>query len=193
MINSNIAKRYARAFFEIAGEDQKYEVYYNELMLFSSVMDEHVDLRELLLNPVFNQEEKKLVLNLILQKINLSSTTANFLKLLADKRRIGILSEVEHCYRKLMDDALKRIRVHVTTAFPLSPELSDMLQGRLEELTGKRVKMVISEDRSLLGGIVVGVGDMLYDGSIKTQLHNLKESLWGGTIDHGENQSRRNQ
>ncbi len=177
MIISNIAKRYARAFFGIAREDGLYEKYYNELTLFSSIIKESKDLKELLLNPVFGQDEKRAVVDLLLKKIDISTVTANFLRLLVDKRRIGILSDIESCYRKLMDDALKKIRVDVKTAFPLSAELSEKLQKRMEDITGRKVEMAVSEDASLLGGIVVGVGDTLYDGSIKTQLHNIRNLL----------------
>lgn len=177
MISSNISKRYARAFFAIAAEDQKYEVYYNELKLFSSVVEENNNLKELFLNPIFDQHEKKAVVDSILQRITVSTATANFLRLLVDKQRIGILPEIENAYRQLMDETLKRIRVNVRTAFPLSSEVSGNLQARLEEMTNKKVEMAISEDASLLGGIVIGVGDTLYDGSIKTQLRNIRNLL----------------
>jgi len=177
LISSNIAKRYARAFFEIAREDGLYEKYYNELTLFSSIVKENKDLKDLLLNPVFDQVEKKAVIDSLLKKVDISNITANFLRLLVDKRRISILPEIESCYRKLMDDALRKIRVDVKTAFPLSVELSEKLQKSMEELTGRKVEMAVSEDASLLGGIVVGVGDTLYDGSIKTQLHNIRNLL----------------
>jgi F-type H+-transporting ATPase subunit delta len=177
LISSNIAKRYARAFFGIAREDGLYEKYYHELSLFSSIVNESNNLKELLINPVFDQAEKRAVVDALLQKIDISNVTANFLKLLVDKRRIGILPDIESCYRKLMDDALRKIRVDVRTAFPLSAELSEKLQKRMEEFTGKKVEIAILEDASLLGGIVVGVGDTLYDGSIKTQLHNIRNLL----------------
>ena len=177
MISSNIAKRYARAFFEIAREDGLYEKYHNELKLFSSIVTESKDLKDLLLNPVFDQAEKRAVVDSLLKKVDISNITANFLRLLVDKRRISILPEIESCYRKLMDDALRKIRVDVKTAFPLSVELSEKLQKSMEELTGRKVEMAVSEDASLLGGIVVGVGDTLYDGSIKTQLHNIRNLL----------------
>jgi len=177
LISSNISKRYARAFFAIAAEDQKYEEYYNELNLFSSVIEENNQLKELFLNPIFDQDEKRSVVDSILQRITVSNTTTNFLRLLVDKRRIGILPEIENVYRQLMDEALKRIRVNVKTAFPLSAEMSGKLQVSLEEMTDKKVEMAISEDASLLGGIVVGVGDTLYDGSIKTQLRNIRNLL----------------
>jgi F-type H+-transporting ATPase subunit delta len=76
-----------------------------------------------------------------------------------------------------MDNALKKVRVTVKTAFPLTGELSDRLQKGLEGLTGREVEMTVLEDPSLLGGIVVRVGDKLYDGSIRTQLNNIRNLL----------------
>ena len=177
MISSNIAKRYARAFFEIAGEEKRYEDYYHELSRFSAVLQENKNLGEFLANPVFDQPDKKAVLKSVLEKIPVSPLTANFLNLLIDKRRIGILSAIEGCYRELMDSALKKARVSVSTAFPLTSELSIGLQKALEGLTGREVEMTVIEDPTLLGGIVVRVGDTLYDGSIKTQLNNIRNLL----------------
>jgi F-type H+-transporting ATPase subunit delta len=177
LISSNIAKRYARAFFEIAGGEKRYEEYYHELDRFSAVLKENKNLSEFLANPVFAQPDKKAVVESVLTKIRVSPLTANFLKLLVDKRRIGILSDIEDCYRELMDNALKKIRVTVKTAFPLTGELSDRLQTGLEGLTGREVEMNVLEDPALLGGIVVRVGDTLYDGSIRTQLNNIRNLL----------------
>jgi len=88
----------------------------------------------------------------------MSGITANFLRLLADKRRIGILDDIVVCYRELMDGVLKKQRVQVKTAFPLSADLSERLKKGLEELTGKQIEMTIEEDASQLAGIVVRVG-----------------------------------
>jgi len=177
LISSNIAKRYARAFFAIAAEEKRYEEFSQELSSFSAVLKENKNLSEFLANPVFDRPDKKAVLESVLDRIAVSPLTANFLKLLVDKRRIGILSDIEGSYRELMDNALKRVRVTVTTAFPLTGELSARLQANLEELTGREVEMNVIEDPTLLGGIVVRVGDTLYDGSIKTQLNNMRNLL----------------
>jgi F-type H+-transporting ATPase subunit delta len=177
LIGSDIAKRYARAFFEIAAEEGLYEKYYDELNKFSSIIKDSEDLKDFLANPVFDQADKKAVVTTLLQKIQLSPLTTNFLNLLVDKGRIGILPDIEGCYRIYMDDILKRVRVSVHSAFPLSAELKGMLQKKLEELTSKQVDMSIAEDASLLGGIVVRVGDTLYDGSIRAQLNNINNLL----------------
>lgn len=177
MISSNIAKRYARAFFKIAGEENRYEQYAGELERFSILLKENRNLSEFLANPVFAHSDKKAVVETLLTKLALSPLTANFLKLLVDKRRIGILSEIEACYRDLVDDALKKVGVTVKTAFPLTDELTSRLQKGLEGLTGKRVEMTVQEDPTLLGGIVVRVGDTLYDGSIRNQLSSIRNRL----------------
>ena len=143
MIGSDIAKRYARAFFEIAAEERLYEKYYDELNKFSSIIKESEDLKDFLANPVFDQADKKAIVTTLLQKIQLSPLTTNFLNLLVDKGRIGILPDIESCYRKYMDDALKRIRVDVKSAFPLSAELKGCFRKKLEELTRKQVEMAL--------------------------------------------------
>ena len=174
---TTIAKRYARAFFDIAAEENRYEGYYDELVKFYSAIDQSSDFKEFLANPMFNNEDKKAVVKTILERVSLSGTSANFLNLLADKQRIGILGDIVQCYRELMDNALRKVRVQVKTAFPLSGELSNSLLTNLETLTNKKVEMTIEEDRSLLGGIVVQVGDTLYDGSIRSQLNNIRNLL----------------
>jgi F-type H+-transporting ATPase subunit delta len=174
---SNISKRYARAFFEIAVEEKQIERYFDELRQFSSIVSQNKDLGEFLANPIFEQDAKKKVLLGIISKLKLSGITVNFLKLLVDKKRIDVLSDIEACYRQLMDEALLKLRVTVKTAFPLSRETQDLIVSQLEKVTGKKIEVTIENDNSLLGGIVIGVGDTLYDGSIKNQLNNMRNLL----------------
>jgi len=177
LIGSTIAKRYARAFYEIAAEESQLEKYYKELNSFSAIINDNKDLKDFLANPVFDQNEKKSVVESILEKTDISRITANFLKLLTDKQRIVVLSDIVDCYRELMDEALKTVRASVKTAFPLSNELIQKLQQGLETQTQKKVEMTVIEEPSLLGGVVVRVGDTVYDNSIRTQLNNIKNLL----------------
>ena len=174
---SNISKRYARAFFEIAAETNQLEQYYNELKQFSSIITQDKTLHNFLANPVFEQAAKKEVVERIIGRLQLSVMTINFLKLLVDKKRIEALPDIEACYRQFMDEALKKVRVNLKTAFPLSPEMQAYIRTCLEKITGKHVEMTMEKDPTLLGGIVIGVGDTLYDGSIKTQLNNMRNLL----------------
>jgi len=181
LINSGIAKRYARAFFDIASEDKLFEKYYEELSGFALIVQGDKNLKEFLANPVFDQAEKKQVVEAIIQKVKMSDMTANFLKLLVDKKRIGMLAEISDYYRELMDEVLKRVRVSLKTAFPLPADVTAEIKQGLEKMTGKQTEVTIEEDSSLMGGIVIRVGDTLYDGSIKTQLSNIR-NLLGGAV-----------
>lgn len=177
MIGSSIARRYARAFFEIAGEEARHEACHRELGHISALLKDNPNLGEFLANPVFGQADKMAVMEALLKKAGVSAPTANFIKLLVDKRRIGILSEIEATYRVLIDAALQKTRVTVRTAFPLTGELAESLRKGLAQMTGGEVEMTVLEDPSLLGGISVRIGNTLYDGSIKTQLDNIRTLL----------------
>lgn len=176
-MSSSVAKRYARAFFDVAGEEKKIEDYHQELSRFATVIEEHRDLREFLSNPIFEKMDKRNVVDQVIEKLRLSATTSNFFRLLVDKGRIGDIGGIEDHYRKLMDDAIGIARVQVKTAFSLKADLSGNLQRALEFLTGKKVVMFVEEDPSLLGGIVVQSGDKIYDGSIRTQLNAMRKLL----------------
>ena len=174
---SNISKRYARAFFEIATEEKQLERYYEELNQFAWIISQNKALSDFLANPVFEQGSKKGVVESIIGKLQLSGMTISFLKLLVDKKRIDILHDIVICYRQLMDEVLKKVRVNVKTAFPLSGKMQDYINSSLEKLTGRQVELFIENDPNLLGGIIIGVGDTLYDGSIKNQLNNMRNLL----------------
>ena len=174
---SNISKRYARAFFDIAREQNKIEEYYQELSQFDSVISQNKSLKEFLANPIFEQASKKGVVEALIGKMGLTGMTASFLRVLVDKKRIDILNDIVVCYRQLMDEALKKVRVNVKTAFPLSEEMKSFISSNLEKAMGRKVNMTVEEDASLLGGVVIRVGDTLYDGSIKNQLNNMRNLL----------------
>jgi F-type H+-transporting ATPase subunit delta len=174
---SNISRRYARAFFEIATEQNQIEQYYSELNQFATIVSENKSLSEFLANPVFEQASKRGVVDSLIAKMKLTGMTVNFLRLLVDKKRVDILGDIVTCYCQLMDEALKKVRVNVKTAFPLSDELKSVIISGLEKSMGKKVDMTVEDDPTLLGGVVIGVGDTLYDGSIKNQLNNMRNLL----------------
>jgi len=175
--SSDIANRYSEALFQIASEEKNYEKYFNDLKAFSAVVRENANLREVLFNPIFDRDEKKAVVGELLEVIGVTGISANFLKLLVDKGRISLLDEIVEAYQQRMDAVLNKARVSVRTAFPLSGELVEEIRKTMEGMTRKNVEMVIEEDPSLLGGMVVKVGDTLYDGSVKAQLNKIRELL----------------
>jgi F-type H+-transporting ATPase subunit delta len=177
LISSDLAKRYARAFFDIAVEEGKIEDYGRELAAFASLTMQNKALQEFLANPIFELKSKKNVIEELLGRTQISGRTANFLRLLVDKQRINFLGEIENAYREFMDKSLKKVRVSVKTPYPLTSELEGALKQRVAEMTGKEVEMTVEDDASLIGGLIVRVGDTMYDGSIKTQLGNIRKLL----------------
>jgi F-type H+-transporting ATPase subunit delta len=172
-----VAKRYAQALFDLAGGEKEYIKFHSELKEMNSIIDGSSDLKEFFVNPVFEDAEKKNVLIEVLKKTSISPMMQNFLKLLVDKGRIGSLADISECYENLMFSALKMSRVNVRTAFPLNDEIVGKIKGMLEKMTGKSVEMLIEEDPSLIAGMVVKIGDKVYDGSIKSQLNNIRQLL----------------
>lgn len=178
MIGSGVvAKRYAQALFDLAGGEQDYIKFNSELKEMNSIMEGIADLKEFFINPVFEDSEKKAVLVEVLKKTSISPLMQNFLKLLVDKGRIGSLADISECYEGLMFAALKMSRVSVRTAFPLSDDIVAKIKEMLEKMTGKSVEMSIEEDPTLIAGMVVKIGDKVYDGSIKSQLNNIRQLL----------------
>ncbi|MEI7591327.1 MAG: ATP synthase F1 subunit delta, partial [Deltaproteobacteria bacterium] len=174
---SDIAKRYAKAFFEVAKEENKIELYYGELSAFASLVQSSKELQGYFANPISDEEGKMAIVIELAEKMALLPLTKNFLSLLVEKGRVNILSSIGKSYGELMDKELGRAMVDVRTAFPLTDELKVSLQGSLERLTKKVVQMRIVEDASLLGGLIIKIGDTLYDGSVKTQLNNISNLL----------------
>lgn len=174
---SNISKRYAKAFFEIAANEKKLEEFYAELSSFSSMITQNKALKEFLANPIIEQDNKKAVVEKLISKLSFSNMTVNFIKLLVDKRRIDALPDIETCYRQLMDEALKKVRINVKTAFPMSGKMQEFITSNMEKITGRKAEITVETVPDLLGGVVIGVGDTLYDGSVRTQLNNMRNLL----------------
>jgi F-type H+-transporting ATPase subunit delta len=97
--------------------------------------------------------------------------------LLLDKGRIGSLPDIARAHRALVDEHAGRVRATVTTARPLDPALEARLKAALEKTSGKTVLLDKKEDPSIVGGLVTQLGDIVYDGSVRTQLQQLREQL----------------
>ena len=101
----------------------------------------------------------------------------NFLLLLVDKRRMGLLEAINDCYQELSNKAQGIIIADVTTAYDLKAELKARLSSKLESVTGKKVALRTHNDKSIIGGIVVKIGDTRIDGSVAGRLQALKAEL----------------
>ncbi|MBW2090618.1 MAG: F0F1 ATP synthase subunit delta [Deltaproteobacteria bacterium] len=179
MITQIVAKRYAKALLAIGREDNNFEKYGEDLAVFAQLMARR-DLAEALTNPIYPYANRKQILDAILEKISLSQAVINFLRLLMDKGRINLVESISDYYQRLVDEVNNIERATIVAATSLPESIHEQVKQILEEMTGKSILLEVEQDPEIIGGIVAQVGDLTLDGSVKTQLKNLKESLIKG-------------
>ena len=175
-----VAKRYARALLELGREDGNYEQYGKELGEVASLFDQAPELESVLANPAFAFEGRRNLLGALLAKANLSPIVNNFFRLLMDRGRISAVKDIHTVYQRLIDEVKGLIRAEVLSAAALGQPEIERLTATLKKVAGREVKLEVKEDPSLIGGVVARIGDLVLDGSVKTQLASLKESLRRG-------------
>ena len=180
MKNLSIARRYAKALLLIGKEDGKAESYKDELDGFANLLSREKELDQAICNPLYDSGGRKSVLRAIIEKIGLSTVMTSFLILLFDKGRIGFISDINDYYQKLADELKGVARASLVSATELSSETIDKIRATLSKRTGKEIILEVEQDPGLIGGIVTRMGDLVLDGSIKTQLLNMRESLKRG-------------
>ncbi|MBN2331827.1 MAG: ATP synthase F1 subunit delta [Deltaproteobacteria bacterium] len=178
MIRDIIAKRYAKAFFSFASEQGILEQATGELSGFSDLVQKHVDLADVLVNPVFEAAERKAILVAVADKVGVSANVRVFLSILIEKNKMKYLAAILDHLGKMVDEAEGILRVAVVSATQLDGETVDRLKQKLVELTRKEdVQLSVEVDESLIGGLITRFAGMVYDGSVRTQLNNLGENL----------------
>jgi F-type H+-transporting ATPase subunit delta len=177
VITGSLARRYAKALLEIGVAQQTYDALGKELDRAADTLRSSPELRVALENPVFSLEKRKLIMDELSRRLALSKTVRNFIMLLLDKGRINALPDIARVHRTLIDEHAGRMRATVTSARPLDPMLETRLKTALEKSSGKVVLFDKREDPAILGGLVTQLGDTVYDGSVRTQLQQLREEL----------------
>jgi F-type H+-transporting ATPase subunit delta len=179
-MGSRVSRRYAKALLSIGQEDGNYEQYGDDLQEFAEFCAANEEFLGVMANRIFPIADRRKVLDAVLEKSSFSGLLKDFLRLLLEKERIGAVGDVAEYFQKFTDDLSNITRARIITAKPLKQEAHDNLIAVLEKLTSKKVKTVVSTDETLIGGLVVKIGDTLLDGSVKAQLKGLKESLKRG-------------
>jgi F-type H+-transporting ATPase subunit delta len=177
VITGSLARRYAKALLEIGVAQQTYDALGKELDRAADTLRSSPELRVALENPVFSLEKRKLIMDELSRRLALSKTVRNFIMLLLDKGRINALPDIARVHRTLIDEHAGRMRATVTSARPLDPMLETRLKTALEKSSGKVVIFEKREDPAIMGGLVTQLGDTVYDGSVRTQLQQLREEL----------------
>jgi F-type H+-transporting ATPase subunit delta len=180
MKNLAIARRYAKALLLIGKEDGQAQTYKEELAVFAQLIAQEMALDQALNNPLYDAEGRKKVLMAIIAKLGLSKVMSSFLMLLFEKRRIVFIGHINEFYQKLADELRGVARASLVSATALADETVEKIRSALSQRTGKNIILEVKQDPELIGGIVTQIGDLVLDGSIRTQLVNMRESLKRG-------------
>ncbi len=177
MIASAAAKRYAKALFELASEQNQIEKVGQSLETVAAAIDTSPELRAVIENPKFLPAAKRDVIATLAQRASAPPMVASVLMMLTDRRRLGHLRRIADLFQIMAEEKAGRVRAEVVSASPLPDAYYRELETALSEVTGRKVTLVRRTDPTLIGGVVAKVGDTVFDGSIRNRLKDLRHQL----------------
>lgn len=176
MLGGAVGRRYAQALFEVASEKNNLDAIEEDLKGILSVIEKEKELQRVLYHPQVTAEKKKELINKIFEA-KISKEVQNFLNLIIDKHRETYLSEIVAEFTKMANVARNIVDGEVVSAIKLDESYKEELVKVLNRLAGKDVKPKYKVDPSLLGGMVIRIGDKVIDGSVKNKLKTLRQHL----------------
>src|SRR3954453_22940369 len=170
-----IAEVYARALFQAAKENDALDRVHDELGEFVDALDENQELQMFFFSPYFSSDEKKDAVDQVISGAD--ERTVNFLKLLAERHRMPVLFRIRRGFDELWADEHKLLPVSVTSAVELDEKLVKGIGERIKEQTGREVELTSKVDPEVLGGLVVRVGNMVLDASVRNRLEQIRKQV----------------
>src|SRR5579862_3088570 len=175
---ASVASRYARALVDVILERHiDGEAARGQLRALVEAVHESLELRRVWESPAIAPEQKRAVLDAIAGKIGAVKPVRNFMAVIIDHRRLGMLDDILRVFETEVDARLGFAEVQVSSARPLSAEEQREVESRVERMTGKKVRASYAANSELLGGVLVRVGDTIYDGSVRGQLERMRQEL----------------
>ena len=178
MISLTLARKYARALLEIGLKEGNYEDLGKDLGKVAELLKDNKELRIVLASVAYPVDARKEIARSIGKSLGLSKSTIDFIDILIERDRMDHFLEINKSFETLCDVAAKRVRATLVTARALPPELIGEIKKQLESKTGKEVILSTEEDPSLIGGAQTRIGNIIYDGTLRTQLAHVKEDLY---------------
>ncbi len=173
-----IARRYARALMALGKDAGNSDTLAGDLdKLATALAAENGQLETALNHPAFLPSERRGVMEAVLGKIEVHAHVANTVRLMLDNGRVSLLPDLIREFSVLADAEAGRVRATVTTATELSKDLVAEVGKTLEAATGKTVLVESRVDPDLIGGMVIGVGGVVYDASVRNTLDQLRQDL----------------
>lgn len=179
-MTSAAASRYARALVDVVTDPKlalKPEDIAAQLRAIEELFTGSIELRTAMITPAIQTSRKRAAMAKLMDELGTSRVIRNFVFVVIDHRRIGLLSEIREAFETLMDERLGFARADVTSAAPLDQQQAAELTAELSRLVGKTARPRFTVDPVLLGGVVARIGSTLYDGSIRGQLQQMRREL----------------
>jgi len=177
-----IALKYAKGLFTAAKELNKTKEFGEELNQIKDLLISMPEVLSALQNPIYPPDLKMEIIEEILKVMKVDPEIERFLKLLVERRRIQYIREIVTMYQELLDEELNIARGEVITAYPLSEEEKKELEEVLKNYLKKEVILESKVDEGIIGGIKIRIGDLIFDGTLKTQLNKMKEIIKGEVL-----------
>jgi len=175
---ASVASTYARAFADVVLDERLDAARATaELRTIAGLLSESIELRRVWENPAVPGEQKRGILDGIVERGGISKPARNLVAVLIDHRRVQFLGRIVEQLEKELDARLGFAEAEITSVRGLNDAEKRTLEGAVEKLTGKKVRARYGQDAALLGGAVVRIGSTIYDGSVKGQLQRIKEAI----------------
>jgi F-type H+-transporting ATPase subunit delta len=174
-----VARRYASALADVSIEQGEANEVKQELQDWSELLSANHNLQEVFRNPTVALDQKRAVLNKLIERVRPRPTTANFLKVLLQNQRLTELPDINRKLAEILDERAGMIAATVTTARPVAESSRKSLIERLSTLTKKKVRVDFEEDPELIGGLVTRIGSTVYDGSVRSHLQQFRDKMAG--------------
>jgi F-type H+-transporting ATPase subunit delta len=176
-ILSGMAGRYASALFDLATEAKAVDAVGADLARFDELIAGNADLARLVRSPVFSSDEQTRAVTALLDRVGIGGLAGNFIRLVAQNRRLFAVRGMIRAYRALVARARGETTADVVVAQPLADDHLAALRQSLASATGKDVVLNVKVDPGLIGGLTVKVGSRMIDASLKTKLQSIKIAM----------------
>lgn len=171
-----VAKAYAEALMEAAVELGQLDEVRRDLGLIADMLAENPDFNELFESPSLGEKQKKSAMEEVFAK-NVSKDVMNFIKVLIDKGRESELYEIRKLFDTMVDESEGLVKGQARTSIKMTAQQIQVLEEKLSKLAGMKVSLVNVVDDTIIGGVVLEIGDKMIDGSVRKQLAQIKEGL----------------